>query len=1606
MGKGNWFRRERKRVQGKSRKTGAAGAKRERFRNDRTILSLEPLEDRRVLATFTVTTLDDTFLDGDDRVPFPGSLRAAVNAANETEELDTILFAVNGAITLNGGQMEIVEPLRILGNAARVLTIDGGGGSRIFTIADDDEESLMPVEISGLTLSGGNGTGGEEDDGRGGAIRTFENLTMTEVIFDGNDAGGGGGAVFVGGGRFTLSRSLVTGNSAQGVGGGGILLDVDGENTDAPAPRATVVDSTFFGNSVSGEDAEGGAMLNVVGGLTVRQSTVVGNSSDSNSDGIAAYGSAPEDPEASEEPPFQETVLLSSIIYNNRSDDEDADATDIAVVGEAIPPEDPEGEPTELESTFVSLGWNIYGPTEERFEAAAEDLVDVDPLLTEGLVDVGGATPVLYPDSASPAIDSGSTEGNDTENYRFNRTQFEQRGRHFVRMYGYNDPEAAVIDIGAVEIQAGVFDVDLITDESDGQYSTPQSGYAAGDFSLREAIRFSELNPEIDRITFNGSLNQPGGAVITLTTGQSLSMSQSAFIEGPDNWLLTVAAFDPTPLLKNADGTRVFAIDDGSSGNANDFFISNMTIANADSAGFGGAIFSRENLTLQSLTIRNNAASLQGGGIYLQYGDLAIDGTTINNNRAGDDGGGIYVEGTDGAPVVTINQSTISGNVAADRGAGITNDNAHLTVKYSTITKNQSASTLASGIVTFGAGAVTEIGSTIVAGNVNNDLGAYSGANAASYLSLGYNLIGNGNSTSSFVGPGDLRGVLNPKLDPLAITGGRVATHRPQPGSPAINGGDPTAVAGEGEVPEFDQRGEGFSRVYDDGTGGRIDIGAYESQPSLLVVDSNDDADDGDYTTGNLTLREAVNIANLNPLRDTIVFDMATLLPSITIDVETLQLLDHVSILGPGSGILALQYSFGAQDAPAPMFTVDNELASLIDVTITGLEMRDGALGAILSRENLTLDDLLFVGNNSSLRGGALFHENGSLSLSNSLITGNSTAGANADGGAIFIQNAIADITFTTIAGNGATQSGGDGGGLAIINSVLVGAEVTISGNSASGGASRGGGFYAENSTVTLEASVVSGNSTNGTNGVGGAIASFGSVVTLSGNTIVNLNSTIGSQAPGGAIYMSGGSLNVANAQFAQNSTTGLLASGGALALVGGASANISNAAFVQNSVAGSGSHGGAIYHVGSGNTPGTVTIRNSLIADNVVSNVQSNGGGVYSDTNLSGTQKTSIINTTISGNSAPHRGGGVYNADGITEILHSTISNNSSSFMNSGSGVASLANASTLTRISHSIIAGNVGAGAASPTGSDVDFVDAQFVSSIQSLGYNVIGIGNAQSIFNQSGDKAGVKDPLLAPLADNGGDPNAAFPLLTHALLPGSPAINAGSPTFTPNAYVPALTTDQRGAGFARVKSGRIDAGAFESDLAPALPADFNGNGAVDGADFLTWQRNFGKTGGIKADGDANGDGNVNGTDLTAWKAGYGSVAASAAASASSSVSSSAALMAEEEKAVAAESAPATASIATPTSLVVADEPAAASRGRFDSLASLGRGAVAAKAVAAAVLDEAILWNGPAVPTKRVASVYLDEEKSAELDLLLAEEAGSEAEDAVFAAWGEELL
>ena len=97
-------------------------------------------------------------------------------------------------------------------------------------------------------------------------------------------------------------------------------------------------------------------------------------------------------------------------------------------------------------------------------------------------------------------------------------------------------------------------------------------------------------------------------------------------------------------------------------------------------------------------------------------------------------------------------------------------------------------------------------------------------------------------------------------------------------------------------------------------------------------------------------------------------------------------------------------------------------------------------------------------------------------------------------------------------------------------------------------------------------------------------------------------------------------------------------------------------------------------------------------------------------------------------------------------------------------------------------------------------------YLSEVTSMGFNLEGADDC--MLTGFGDLTNTPAGL-GPLQDNGG------PTWTHALLPGSAAIDAGNPAFMmPPVY------DQRGTGFPRVVNQRIDIGAYEAWLQVYLP------------------------------------------------------------------------------------------------------------------------------------------------------------------------------------------
>jgi beta-glucanase (GH16 family) len=189
--------------------------------------------------------------------------------------------------------------------------------------------------------------------------------------------------------------------------------------------------------------------------------------------------------------------------------------------------------------------------------------------------------------------------------------------------------------------------------------------------------------------------------------------------------------------------------------------------------------------------------------------------------------------------------------------------------------------------------------------------------------------------------------------------------------------------------------------------------------------------------------------------------------------------------------------------------------------------------------------------------------------------------------------------------------------------------------------------------------------------------------------------------------------------------------------------------------------------------------IERSTIAGNSAGNV---GGGLRTLGNAE------IINSTISGNnSTAWHGGAIFHTDGIMHIVSSTIVDNTSPGGTAGGIFAGTftAGSPTLT-LSNSIVAHN----------SSYQCQPGPFGSgtvTTTSLGHNLAG---DVSCFPATSDLI-IADPLLGVLADNGG------PTQTHALLAGSPAIDAADATASP-------ALDQR--GIARPQGAGHDIGAFE--------------------------------------------------------------------------------------------------------------------------------------------------------------------------------------------------
>lgn len=394
----------------------------------------------------------------------------------------------------------------------------------------------------------------------------------------------------------------------------------------------------------------------------------------------------------------------------------------------------------------------------------------------------------------------------------------------------------------------------------------------------------------------------------------------------------------------------------------------------------------------------------------------------------------------------------------------------------------------------------------------------------------------------------------------------------------------------------------------------------------------------------------------------------------------------------------------------------------------------------------------------------------------------------------------------STVAISGVTIGGGRitanfGGGVFVNNgSTLTLTDSLVIGNSAASG---GGGIYVNDSTLTLINSRVSSNSTNGDGGgiyidvstviltnsrvdlnkatSGGGILTSSSTLTLTGSQI---DGNIATYA-GGGIYASAATLILDGSQVAGNDAG---YSGGGIN-AGTGSLTLTNSRVEGNNVDGT---GGGIYL-----SLGTATLTNSLVSTNTSGFA---GGGISSGSTLT------LINSTLSGNSSVNNGGGLDIRIGTTKLYNVTLTNNTadSNGDNDGDGGGAYIFSSDGTLIAtHSIIGGNI-------DGSTTSNQHPDCSGDLTGAGYNLIANTSGCTLTGDTTGTVTGLSPNLGPLQDNDG------PTFTHALLVGSPAIDAGNAAGCVDPSSLPLTSDQR--GFFRPADGdgnftsRCDLGAFE--------------------------------------------------------------------------------------------------------------------------------------------------------------------------------------------------
>jgi hypothetical protein len=732
-------------------------------------------------------------------------------------------------------------------------------------------------------------------------------------------------------------------------------------------------------------------------------------------------------------------------------------------------------------------------------------------------------------------------------------------------------------------------------------------------------------------------------------------------------------------------------------------------------AGFAGSgVTNQGDLTVDGSTIVGNITGTSGGGI-LNFGELTVVGTTIAGNTASLDGGGIGNFGT-----LTLSDSTVQGNSAGRSGGGLLNAAAAATggaAASADVTRVFFQGNSAAGGGGISNGGTLVLARSTLAGNsaTTVDGGGLDNQGSASIRNStfsGDRAAGSGGAISFFSG-----GTPGASLSIVASTvAGNLAS--------SLSGGIYSAVP-SGPPISMDSTIVANNRLTTTGSPPADLSGTFLSSGYNVVGT-------GAGATGLGGVGDQVGTASapidprLGPLADNggPTQTMALLNGSPALyagDPTLIGTPDQRGVVRPpwpGADVGAYQ-----RPAEAPSLIV-NTTADAYDPYDNRTSLREAiaaaGTAAFPGPDTITFDPVVFASART-------ITTRGTLEL----------------GSDVTIDAASLGIVLrrpSTAASYGIVQ-------------VDPGVTATLRGLTLTGGSSDLGGGILNFGNLAVSDATIRGNSAKS----GGGIGNFGAL-TLS-NSTVDQNT---------AKQSGGGLLN------ASDQTAGRRVS-----------ATVVGVRFRGNVAA----QGGGI-----GNESDLLLLR-STVADNTATVL--NGGGIDN------TGTASIGNCTITGNTAAASGGAISFFGGSPaaslSVLASTVAGNSAGTLTGGIYFASASG--TPIALRSTIVAGNSLTSTVAPP-TDV-------FGPFSSGGFNLVGIGDGATGLTGPGDRVGTAaapiDPRLGPLADNGG------PTQTMALLDGSPALLKGDPAL-------AGTLDQRGV--ARPAWPGVDAGAYQRQAeAPSL-------------------------------------------------------------------------------------------------------------------------------------------------------------------------------------------